>query len=163
MPFYPPPGSPSRTLGSVDGPSSYPTGGFVVDLSNTYSDIQFFEPVIETIGALPPVRFEIIRNTPGPGKVTMRLYRIRYDRATSTITGRAQNPPTGVTVRNASGTNAQTVDAVGGSGGAHTVNQLYDHDHSISVTQTQTDTVGVEIAAGTNLSSARFRYNAIGT
>lgn len=85
--------------------TSYPTGGFVVDLTKTFSTINFVDnPVVKkgSRGAnLPSVRYEITRNSPVAGKATIKIMRKRYDR-TSTI-GNVSGQPVGVTVQATSG------------------------------------------------------------
>lgn len=104
---------PKIVTGATAGPASYATGGFVVDLSATFTDIDFFALAITTVGAnLPPCHYEYALNTPTAGKVTCKVMRHRYDRATVGDTS-AQNPPSGVTLQGASG-------AAVAAGSAHT-------------------------------------------
>src|SRR3990167_906275 len=104
------------------GPTSYPTGGFVIDLTKTFSSINFFDnPVVKkgSRGSLPAVRYEITRNSPTAGKVTVKIVRKRYDR-TSTV-GNVSGQPVGVTVQASSG-------VASSSESSHT--HSIDHDHA---------------------------------
>lgn len=107
-------------VGTVSGPASYSTGGFVVDLSADLTDVDFLALSLLTPGNLPPCHLEYALNTPSAGKVTVKVMRHRYDRLTSVDA--VSNPPSGVTVQTASG---QTVAAES----AHTHSVDVNHDH----------------------------------
>lgn len=102
--------------------ASYPTGGFVVDLTKTFSTINFFDNPIVKKGSrganLPAVRYEITRNSPVAGKATIKIVRKRYDR-TSTV-GNVSGQPVGVTVQATSG-------VASSSESSHT--HSIDHNH----------------------------------
>jgi len=107
--------------GEYTGPSSYPTGGFVIDLTATYSSLNDLDLVaFKTLGSSLnlPHHYEYTLNSPVAGKATVKIVRHRYDKATSF--GNVQNQPVGVTVQTASG---QTASAEA----AHT--HAIDHDH----------------------------------
>ena len=157
MGAWPPPGSIADIIGSINGPANYQAGGFVVDLSNVFDTIDFVSLEVEVPGALPHVRVEITRNAPAAGRFTIKLMRVRYDRAS---VGNVQGQNAGVAVV-ANGGPAQAVDAVGGVGTAHRVNQIYEHQHAVN--QAATDAAITEIANGTNLAATVFRYRARGS
>lgn len=122
------------------GPTSYPTGGFVIDLTKTFSTINFFDtPIVKkgSRGTLPAVRYEITRNSPAAGKVTVKIVRKRYDR-TSTV-GNVSGQPSGVTVATSSG---QTVT----SESSHT--HSIDHDHGSFASATGTPGTGGVVLLG---------------
>lgn len=102
------------------GPSSYPTGGFVVDLSDFYSAINFADLVVKkgARGSLPAVDVVPILDSPGAGQVTFKLMRRRYNRVSAV--GNVQSQPAGVTIRSTSGTSS-------GAESSHT--HSIDHDH----------------------------------
>jgi hypothetical protein len=133
--------------GSTTGPASYATGGFVVDLSADFSSVDFFQLAIETVGAnLPPCHFEVTRNSPTNGKVTVKVMRHRYDRAT-VPQGGVGNAPTGVTVQtskqNSDGESGHTHDTTIGALG--TTNKT-----SGAPSATAAPTAGIASAPGTN-------------
>lgn len=174
--------SPKITTGEVDGPASYATGGFELDLTDEVVSLQFVSLAIETVGPnLPPAHYEITINDPDSGIATIKVMRHRYDKLTSVDDVSGQ--PGGVTVQAASGATtstsnedvsttgaAATVDAGAGSGAAqneahthshsHTFDSIYEHGHD--VTQTETDAESVELAATTDLSGTTWRYFAVG-
>lgn len=102
--------------------TSYPTGGFVVDLSDTFSTINFFDNPVVKKGSrgsnLPSVRYEITRNSPSAGQATIKIVRKRYDR-TSTV-GNVSGQPSGVTIQATAGVSTS-------SESSHT--HSIDHDH----------------------------------
>lgn len=129
------------------GPTSYPTGGFVVDLSKTFSSLTFFDnPVVKKglRGVLPAVRYEIVLNSPTAGKATIKIIRKRYDR-TSTV-GNVTGQPVGVTVQATSG-------VASSSESAHT--HSIDHDHASQSSTSATVGAGQVLldAVGPNLST----------
>lgn len=104
------------------GPSSYPTGGFVIDLTPTYSSLNSLDLVVKkgSRGAnLPAVMYEITLNSPANGKATVKVMRKRYERTTSV--GNSANAPVGVTIQTVSGQSST-------AGTSHTHD--YDHDHA---------------------------------
>lgn len=101
------------------GPSSYSTGGFVIDLSATYSVLNFVGLSVKTVGAnLPVARYEYTLDSPSAGKVTVKIMRHRYDLVSAF--GNVANQPSGVTVQSASG-------ATSSSEASHT--HSIDHNH----------------------------------
>src|SRR3990167_2708148 len=121
------------------GPTSYPTGGFVIDLTKTFSSINFFDnPVVKkgSRGSLPAVRYEITRNSPTAGKVTVKIVRKRYDR-TSTV-GNVSGQPAGVTVQ-------ATAGVVSSSESTHT--HSIEHNHG-SFTSATPSLGGAEVLLG---------------
>lgn len=124
------------------GPSSYTTGGFVIDLDATYSSLNSLDLVVKK-GArgsnLPAVRYEIALNSPSAGKATVKIMRKRYNKVT--VVGNASGQPSGVTIQTVSGQSS-------GAGGSHT--HAYTHDHP-------------SFASGaTNNSGAAVLLNALG-
>lgn len=109
--------------------TSYATGGFVVDLSQTFSSINFFDLCVKkgTRGNIPFGRFEFDYDTPNPGKVTVIIRKYQYVRVSSfdAVTGQ----PAGVTV---AGTSGQTTS----SEAAHTHDLSHDHAAAASAAMT---------------------------
>ena len=102
------------------GPTSYTTGGFVIDLDPTYSSLNFVNLAIKTRGAnLPLSRYEYQLNTPAIGQVTVKIMKKMYDRVTSV--GNITNEPASVTVQASSGVASSSESAH-----LHTI----DHDHA---------------------------------
>lgn len=114
------------TVGTTSGPNPYAAGGFVIDLSGTFTDVDHLSLSLLTPGNLPPCHYEYAYNTPDPGKVTVKIMRHRYDRATLGDTS-AQNPPAGVTLAGASGATTETEAAHTHTDGTLAVD--IDHDH----------------------------------
>lgn len=118
-----------------EGPSSYPTGGFVIDLSKTYSSLNSIDLVVKkgSRGNLPSVQYEIAYNSPSAGKATVKLMRKRFDR-TSTV-GNITGQPAGVTIQAASGV----------SSGAPNVSHTHSvaHDHGSFTSEGPTNSGGV--------------------
>ncbi len=85
------------------GPASYPTGGFVIDLSATYATLTRLKLMVQKgkRGSLPMGRLEITLNSPSAGKATVKVQKHQYERVSSfdNVTGQ----PGGVTVQAASG------------------------------------------------------------
>lgn len=107
---------------TVTGPSSYATGGFLVDGSTDFTWLGFIRPIITTVGSLPPVEFEILLNVDlagaeALGKGVVKLVRRRYDLPTI---GAVSGQPGGVTVQSSLSSNTTT-------GSSHT--HSYDHGH----------------------------------
>lgn len=101
------------------GPSSYTTGGFVVDLDATFSSLNALKLAVETVGAnLPVCHYEITLNSPSPGRATVKIMRHRFDQVTAI--GNVTNQPAGVSILAASG-------GVSGSESTHT--HSINHDH----------------------------------
>lgn len=119
------------------GPSSYPTGGFEIDLSQALSSVNFLDLVVKkgSRGSLPAVDYNFILDSPDPGKVTVKLLRKRYDR-TSTV-GDVSGEPASVTVQAASG-------VVSSSESAHV--HTLDHNHA-SVTSSAATNTGAAVNA----------------
>lgn len=125
----PPGGYPFTFLiANTSGPVSYAAGGFVLDLSATFTDVKYFDAVVETPAGLMPYRFEIARNTPSAGKVTIKVMRVRYDKVSSvdSITG----APGGVTVQAASGATvaSESTHTHGVGTFANTAEAVHTHD-----------------------------------
>lgn len=101
------------------GPSSYAAGGFVIDLSATYSSLNSFNMAVKkgTRGNVPFGRFEYQLNTPSAGRVTVLIRKYQYTKTTAF--GNVTSQPGGVTVQGASGSST--------SSDGHTHNA--DHDH----------------------------------
>lgn len=101
------------------GPSSYPTGGFVVDMDPTFSSLNSLKLSVKTVGAnLPVAHYEITLNAPAAGQATVKIMRHRFDQVTAV--GNVTNQPTGVTVLAANG-GTSSLEA------SHT--QSIEHDH----------------------------------
>lgn len=128
------------------GPASYSTGGFVIDLSATYSSLNRVKLGLKkgTRGNLGIGRLRYRLNVPSAGQVTVVVEKYRYDRITAF--GNVQNQPGGVTVAAASG-------QVSSSESAHTHNA--NHDHGTWVSSVPTDAgAGVALdALGPNMSA----------
>lgn len=106
-------------FGEYTGPTSYPTGGFTIDLDPTYSSINGLTLMVKTRGAnLPLARYEYTLNSPAVGQVKVKIMKRMYDRVSSV--GNITNQPAGVTVQAASG-------AASASESSHT--HAIDHDH----------------------------------
>lgn len=126
------------------GTSSYPTGGFEIDLSNTYSSINSFFLTLQAVGSLVGYLPYYELDTPSAGIVTVKLMKKQYLRVSS-IDG-ATNLPSGVTLLSASGGTTSSEDA-------HT--HPTDHDHG-SFTSGVNNTPGAPSnldALGPNMSS----------
>jgi len=102
----------------VVGPSSYPTGGFVIDCSVTVSSLNFLKLALDTLGNLPCCRVDVTLNSPANGKATVKLLKLLYTRVASF--GNVQSQPAGVTIQTASGQTSS-------SESSHT--HAIDHDH----------------------------------
>ncbi len=111
------------------GPSSYSAGGFVIDMSSTFSSLNSCSVAIKkgTRGNVPFGRFEISIDSPGPGKATVLVRNYSHTRASSfdAVTGQ----PAGVTVQSSSG---QTV----ASESAHTHDATHNHAAQASAAMT---------------------------
>lgn len=121
------------------GPSSYATGGFVIDLSASYSTLNSFKMAVKkgTRGNVPFGRFEYQLNTPTAGKVTVLIRKDQYTKTTAF--GNVTSQPAGVTVQAASGSST--------SSDGHTHNA--DHDHGATASSTPTaGGVGMVLVAG---------------
>lgn len=116
---------------SKTGPSSYTTGGFVIDLSATYSSLNNVVLIVKkgSRGTLPAGRLEYLPNTPDPGKVTVKVRKYQFDQVSSI--GNVQNQPSGVTVQGSSGV-ATSSEA------AHTHSMAHDHAAQASTATTTT-------------------------
>lgn len=90
------------------GPASYATGGFVIDLSDTYSSLNDVKLLVKkgSRGSLPGGRLEYDLNTPSAGQVTVKVQKYRYSEVTAV--GNVDNEPAGVTVQAASGVAASS-------------------------------------------------------
>lgn len=118
------------TAGNISPPASYVAGGFLLDLSSTFSFFGNAELAIETAGSLMPIEYEITpnRDTTGafaPGKAVIKLVRVRYDRATF---GNVSNNPSGTTIQASKTATATTT----GSSHTHSI----DHDHPATTSST---------------------------
>lgn len=127
------------------GPSSYPTGGFVIDLTAAYSSLNDFRLMVKkgSRGVLGATHLDIALNSPANGKVTVKVSKYRFDQASSI--GGVQNQPAGVTVRGASG-------VVSTSEAAHT--HTIDHNHAAATSSGPTTT-----GAGVNSALATLNKN----
>lgn len=128
------------------GPASYSTGGFVIDLSATYSSLNRVKLGLKkgTRGNLGIGRLRYRLNVPSAGQVTVVVEKYRYDRITAF--GNVQNQPAGVTVAAGSG-------QVSSSEAAHT--HSIDHNHAAQASSTPAAAgagVGLD-ALGPNMSS----------
>jgi len=131
------------------GPSSYATGGFVIDLTASLSTVNSFTAAVKkgTRGNVPFGRFEYQLNTPTAGKVTLKLQRYQQERVSSfdNITGQ----PAGVTVASSSGSTTS-------SESAHTHDATHDHAAQASAAMTaagagvDTNAVGSSISTHTH-------------
>ena len=98
---------------------TYATGGFVIDLSATYSTLNWLKLALKTVGAnLPVCQYELTYDSPAPGQATVKIMRHRYDLVSAF--GNVANQPGGVTVQAAAG-------GTSSSEAAHT--HSIDHDH----------------------------------
>ncbi len=114
--------------GEIPGPTSYPTGGFTVDLDATITTMNFLKLAVKTIGSLPVVEYRVLINgAAGNGKAKVSLFKKMYDRVSSfdNITGQ----PAGVTVRATSG-------GTSSSEAAHTHSAAHDHPAQLSAAMT---------------------------
>lgn len=160
--------------GNVSGPASYSTGGFVLDLSGTFpTSLDFLALQLEVEDVdLPPHQIVVTRNSPAAGQATIKVMRHRYDKTTAI--GNVTGQPAGVTVQAASGATTAAAQSPGinpttGVAGlaaddathSHVDNNIYEHQHG--QTHTQTDDASVELAAGTNIAGATWRYMATGS
>lgn len=99
--------------------ASYTTGGFTIDLSVTFSSLNFLD-IAETIGAPPSqsIEYVIVLNSPSAGKAKVKMLRHRYEKVTAI--GNSANAPSGVTIQTVSGQTSS-------SESSHT--HAIDHDH----------------------------------
>lgn len=202
----------TTTVGNVSGPASYATGGFVLNLSATFPaalSALMLQLEVEDADLLPH-QLVVTRDSPAAGQATIKVMRVRYDKATAI--GNVSGQPAGVTVQAASGaptateaahTHAVDVPAFTGTSGAgqsaaiapvagvninaaddaththpidhdhasfssaagaahaHVDDNIYEHQHGL--TDTQTDAAYAELAAGTDISTAVWRYLATGS
>lgn len=122
-------------FGEVDGPSSYSTGGFTIDVRDALRTVLDARLVLKTRGGtLVPHAIHPTVDSPTAGQATFKVMRRRFDRVSSF--GNVQNQPAGVTVSAASGqvvTSENTHD--------HTI----DHDHG-----SQNSSVLTAAGAGVN-------------
>lgn len=104
------------------GPSSYATGGIVVDLTKTYSSVNHFSWTVKTRGAnLPGCSYIYLLNSPVDGKVTVKIMHKRYNEAVFIDFINAGSQPTGITIQATSGV-ASSSESV------HT--HSIDHNHA---------------------------------
>lgn len=124
------------------GPASYATGGFVVDLSATFSSLNSVKLAVKkgSRGSLPGGRLEYLLNTPTAGKVTVKVQ--KYQFTLLSAIGNVQGQPVGVTVQGASG-------AVTSAEAAHI--HTIDHDHSSAASSAATNTGAAVNSALTTL------------
>lgn len=103
------------------GPSSYATGGFIIDLSATYSSLNFFNVAVKkgTRGNVPFGRFRYLLDTPTAGKVTVVVEKYQQERVSSYDNITSQ--PAGVTIQTVAGQTSTSE-----SSHTHTI----DHDHA---------------------------------
>lgn len=122
------------------GPSSYTTGGFVIDLTSTFSSLNSFKAVVKkgTRGNVPFGRFEILLNSPTSGKVTVLVRKYQQEKVTAI--GNVTGQPAGVTVQTSSG-------QVGASESSHTHDATHDHAAQASAAMTAGG-AGVDTDAG---------------
>lgn len=127
------------------GPSSYATGGFVIDLRSTYSTINFFKlvPKKGARGSMPLSRIRYRLNVPSAGQVTVMFYRYTYVRVSAV--GNVSGQPSGVTVRATSG-------GTSSSENAHT--HTHTHGHTGTSSTPTAGGAGTALnALGPNMSS----------
>ena len=106
-------------FGEYVGPTSYPTGGFTIDLDPTFSSLNSLRLVVKTRGAnLPLARYEYTYNSPAVGQCKVKIMKEMYDRVSNV--GSVTNQPSGVTVQSTSGQTSS-------SESSHT--HSIDHDH----------------------------------
>ena len=137
---------------SYTGPSSYTTGGFEIDLSNTFSSINSATVQVITQGAnLPACRYEYDLNAPLAGKITVKIMKRMYDKTTSV--GAVSGQPAGVTVQAASG-----VASSSESTHTHTIT----HQHGAFNTGINQNNAGGQVllnAVGANLEQHTHQMN----
>lgn len=106
------------------GPASYATGGFVIDLTGSYTTVNSFKmaPKKGTRGNVPFGRFEYKLNVPSAGMVTVLVRKYQFTRTSALGTPTGQ--PAGVTVLAASGGLTST--------DAHTHSATHDHAAQVS-------------------------------
>lgn len=111
------------------GPSSYATGGFVLDFTSTFSSLNSLRLCIKkgTRGNVPFGRFDVDLDSPGPGKATIIIRGYNQTRVSSFDNVSGQ--PAGVTVQATSG---QSVT----SESAHTHDATHDHAAQLSAAMT---------------------------
>ncbi len=133
--------------GDISGPASYATGGFLLDLSATFSTLGFVDLSVETLGTLMPVHYVFTLNKDltganAPGKCVIKVMRDRYDAMT---VGNVSGNPASTTVQ-ASKTATGTTT---GSSHDHAMN----HDHPIATSGAMSAAGGavVALAAGVQL------------
>lgn len=137
---------PALATGDVSGPNPYAAGGFVVDLTATFSSVEFFALAVKkgSRGNLPVADYEYDLDEPDPGKVTVKVVKSRYDKATAGDTS-AQNAPTGVTIQGASGATVANESAHTHAPGTLAVD--IDHDHA-NATSTAAQSAPINPTAG---------------
>jgi hypothetical protein len=112
---------PIIATGSVTGPASYVTGGFLVDLSASFSFLRFLSIYDEAGTTADDIEVILNQDTTGafaPGKAVVKVMRDRFDKATI---GNVSGQPSGVTVRASKFATGETPP----SGHFHNI----DHDH----------------------------------
>ena len=131
------------------GPT-YATGGFVIDLTATFSTLNAFKLAVKkgTRGNVPYGRLRYALNSPSAGKATVIIEKFQQERVSSfdNITGQ----PSGVTVLSASGGDSSAE-------AAHTHDATHDHAATASSAMTaagagvDTDSLAPAIDAHTHL------------
>lgn len=134
---------PKITTGNISGPASYSAGGFTLDLSASFSSLNFLKLIEETPGALPDVEYEVLmdRTASGAvayGQVAIKLVRPRYDKFSI---GNVTGLPSGVTAQ------TSKFAAATSTGSSHTHSTTHDHPATNSSTPTAAG-LGVDSAAG---------------
>ena len=156
------------------GPSSYATGGFVIDLSSTYASLNSLRLCIKkgTRGNVPFGRFDVDLDSPTAGKATIIVRGYNQTKVSSfdAVTGQ----PSGVTVQTVAGqvvsseaAHTHSVDVPSmvvttgaGTSHNHVDNSLYAHTHLL--THTVTNVGETQLTAGTDLSATTFYVAASG-
>lgn len=142
-------------VGRWPGPASYPTGGFTVDLSASFTTLNKLLVQIETPGNLAGLAFdyEITRNSPSAGKAKVKITKRQYNKQTSSFAATtAGSQPSGVTIRTTNG-------GTGSSESAHT--HTIGHDHPSFQTGNATPgggSVALQVA-GQNHDAHAHNYN----
>lgn len=113
------------------GPSSYSTGGMVLDLTATYASLNAVKLLVKkgSRGSLPAGNLRYALNSPTAGKVTIVISQHQFEKATSI--GNVANQPAGVTVQASSGVTTS-------SESSHTHDITHNHGSAASSAATNT-------------------------
>lgn len=133
---------PKVIFGNVSPPASYATGGFLLDLSASFTNLGAVRLSVETVGLISPHHLEIRYNVDATGAqafgmCVIKIVRHMYDKATIGAVSGLPSGVTGQSILFAAGTTA-------GSSHTHSIT----HDHPAM-------TIGPAInAAGTGVDAA---------